>query len=131
MPIDLIREENGGVIFKGVGVVEGKEALSLNQGLYSSDEAISEIRYQLIDLTEVTEFNFSSSDMRKLAGSDRKAFMINPAMKVAIVAPDAFSFGMNRVYDSYVSDHLERVMLFKDLQSAREWLDEGEESPAS
>lgn len=124
MPFHPLFQDDGGVVCKGSGVVEGKDAYTMNAQLYSSDEAVKKIRYQIVDLTEITEFRITSDEIKGIASQDARAMKLNPNMYIAIVAPDPMSFGMNRMYQAYTAEGQDKVGVFRDLLQAKAWIAE-------
>lgn len=128
MPIDLLIQPDGGVIYHGSGTLTGQDLFPLEKELYASEESIRSLRYEIADLREVTEFCLSKSDMETLAFQDSHALRTNPSLKIAVVAPDAMTFGMNRMYEAYIAaDVEERVQVFSDMKEARAWIDQDED----
>jgi len=123
MPIHLHFQEDGGVIYKGTGIIEGKDIFTLEEQLYSSNESIKKIQYQIIDLTEVTDFRITRSEMKTLAYQDNISMKANPNMRIAIVATEALTFGMNRIYMAHIEEeHEDKVKVFKIFLQAKTWI---------
>lgn len=122
MPIKIEKKSDGGVIFNGSGKMEGSETVRFNKKLYSDPETIRSIRYQLVDLRQVTDFSATPSEMKVLARQDSEAFSINPEMIIAIVMSDDLAYGMNRIYAGYFQGNDESVRLFRDIEEAKTWI---------
>jgi len=125
MPIHLHFQDDGGVIYKGTGIIEAGDIFTLEEQLFSSDESIKKIQYQIIDLTEVTDFKITRSEMETLAYQDNISMKANPNMRIAIVATEALTFGMNRIYMAHIDEeHENKVEVFKNLLQAKIWIDD-------
>jgi hypothetical protein len=122
MPMTIDKLPDGGVIFHGSGIVMGSETISLNRNLYAESDPAHPIRYQIIDLLNVSDFAMTPSEMQVLARQDIEAFSMNPDMLIAIVMSDDLAYGMNRIYAAYFKGDDEAVCLFKNMQSAKDWI---------
>lgn len=122
MPVELKYRGDHGVVFACSGVVEAGEIRAVDASLNADTATLCRIPYQIVDLSAATDFRLSSADMRDLARSDAAALGLNSAMRIAIVAPDPLSYGMNRVYLAHLRTHQDRVRIFTDADEAFRWV---------
>ena len=89
--------DRNGVIWQYWGVVTGDELLESNQEIYG-DARFDEMKYQVVDLTEVERFDVSEDDMMVVAANDKAAARTNPNVRVAIIASDSTILQLSRIY---------------------------------
>ena len=89
--------KNGGILFKGKGFVSGNEIKEINDAIYGSPKNILKIKYQLWDLTNISEILVSNEDIEAFADQDAAAAKINSNMIIAIVASKDIIFGLSRM----------------------------------
>ncbi len=96
MPYTLSWESEG-VVFHFSGIVSDEDLLTSNADVYASPH-FPKLKYQIVDVSTIEEFDVSSSTMRSLASSDRIAAEMNPDVKVAIITSAPFMRGMANMY---------------------------------
>lgn len=104
-------------------IEEGRVTLAdmlANQERLLSDPEFDPGFDQLSDATLATDTDLSANNIRMLY--ERKTF--SPASRRAVVAPNAFTYGMARMLQSYVelSNNPSQVSVFRDRASALKWL---------
>ena len=87
-----------------------------------SEENIHTQNYQIIDFTNCSSFDLSSSDMQEIAIIDKEASKVNPDIKIAIIAPTDVAFGMSRVYEAYADETGFDIMVFRNSEDVEAWL---------
>lgn len=113
--------EEKGVRWKFSGEVTDQEMLDANKEFYDSP-VFYDMRYQIGDFLEVTDFKVSSDTVKVLARLDLEASEKNPNVKVAFVVTNVMIKGLTRMWDlSGGGTHWESSA-FEDEASAREWL---------
>jgi hypothetical protein len=77
---------------------------------------------QLLDFTQATRFDATSGQLRAIAAQP----LFARTSRRAIVAKNPTIFGLARMFESYrsISDIGERVMVFREVSEALEWLDQ-------
>ena len=65
MPFTYEDTKDGGILVKGKGVVSGNEIKEINNDIYRSPKNILKIKYQLWDLTDVSEVLISKTIFRR------------------------------------------------------------------
>ena len=102
------------------GRVTGEELLQSNREVYE-DERFRAIRYQLVDLSGVGQFDVSANDMAILAKSDHMASRTNPNVRVAVVAPNELMRMLSIYYESESPDSPWEQQIFDSLSEAQTW----------
>ena len=122
MPIELSFIENNGILFKGTGVLTGKDISTANEFIYESPGKIREIAYQLCDYTEIEKIDMSSDEIRILASQDEKAAKINPQMIIAVVGKEDIVFGLSRMWQAYADETAFETCVFRNIEDAKIWI---------
>ena len=87
-----------------------------------SEENVHIQNYQIIDFTNCSSFDLSSSDMQEIARIDKEASKINPNIRIAIIAPTDVAFGMSRVYEAYADETGFDIMVFRNSEVVEDWI---------
>ncbi|MCG8527086.1 MAG: hypothetical protein MI748_11935 [Opitutales bacterium] len=117
-----IQWEKKGVRWKFFGKVTSKETLASNMEIYGNSK-FDGIRYQIADFSDVTDFEFSSEDMKKIAYFDQAASKSNPRVKVALIAPTPKSKELLTQYAEYsgASASPWETRIFDSIREAEAW----------
>ncbi|UCD31295.1 MAG: hypothetical protein JSW04_12000 [Desulfobacterales bacterium] len=122
MPIQIKYIDDGiGVEFIGSGVVTGADIIAANKEIYSSKNFLRQ-KYQIIDRTKITDFRVSNEEIRIVADQDIAAASVNPNVIIALIATTDLQFGISRMYQAYVEDSGFLTEIFRDRNSAVEWI---------
>ncbi|MGB0416838.1 MAG: hypothetical protein ACPGKS_08320 [Coraliomargarita sp.] len=119
MPYSIKWTESG-VIWAYTGVLTGEELIESNLAIYS-DPRFGTIRYQIVDLRAVMEFQVLQSHMEKVAELDVKASVLNQSIKVAVVTNEVTGKHMNRTYSETVPESHWETKVFNDYLKACDW----------
>jgi hypothetical protein len=115
--------EAHGVHWRYWDSVSGEELIRSNLEIYG-DERFDTMKYQLVDLTGVSEFNVTRDEMLKIAAYDRAAALSNPRVRVAVVASNKAIKTLTQLYNAENTSSPWETRLFDSLQEARTWVDE-------
>jgi hypothetical protein len=119
------RWEPRGVVWKFAGRVTGHELLSANHEIYG-DARFDEMRYQIVDLTEVEVFDVTEEDMLVVAANDRAAARSRANVRVAVATADEMVRQLSEMYEGATSPSPWTQRVFDSVSAAREWIeDEG------
>ncbi|MDQ8195137.1 hypothetical protein QEH59_11925 [Coraliomargarita sp. SDUM461004] len=117
-----------GIIWTYSGTLTGEELLRSNFEIFG-DERFDDIRYQVVDLTAVTEVKVTEKHMRKIAHLDMAAARSNPRVKVAVVTTAKDGQFLSETYDRYTRGKSPwMTQLFTTLEEAATWLNTENES---
>lgn len=64
--------------------------------------------------------NLTSAQIQELADYAKSKFL--PASKVAVVAPEDFTFGLSRMYSAFRDQEQLEIEVFRTEQEAHDWL---------
>jgi hypothetical protein len=122
LPIEVKYIDDGcGVDWIANGVVTGEEIKNANRMIYSG-ERLSRMKYQLLDYTDVTEFDVSNEDIVEAAKQDIEASRTNPNILIAYVGADPLGYGLGRMWEAYVERSGFETRAFKDREEALAWI---------
>ena len=127
MPLKIKYLDDGlGVLFIGEGIVTGKDIISSNNQIFSSEEKMKKNKYGLIDYSKITQFEVSTPEVEIIASQDKKASEYIPDGVVAVVAKKDLVFGINRMWEIIVENTgLQwEIMVFRDREYAEAWIKE-------
>ncbi len=115
----VIYKEKRLVVTIEEGLVTFKDMVANHDRLLNDPDFDPEFN-QLSDASLATDTDLSSKNIRSLY--QRRVF--SPASRRAVVAPNAFTYGMARMLQSYVelSRASVSVQIFRDRASALKWL---------
>lgn len=115
--------EQQGVLFVFSGIVTDQDLLEANLDIYD-DPRFMDLRYEVANFLDVTEFNVTSDMIRKVADLDYAASKRNPNIAVAIVDTSAVIKGLANMWAYSGGAEVWESELFEDEVLAREWLGE-------
>jgi hypothetical protein len=129
MPIRIYYLEDGGVLAKCEGIVTGSEIKETNDQLYETEEKIRKILYQVVDFTGVEKLLVSNADIDIIVSQDKKAFEINPSMRIAVVSEQDLIFGLARMWEGKAYSPSFETKVFRKLEDAQEWINTKSREP--
>ncbi len=125
MPIEVRYLDNEiGISWLGGGGVTGQDLIDASKETFASEERLKQIRYALVDFTQIEGVSISPADIRKKAILDGGAASIAPDVVVALVAAGDLVFGLGRVWDAYVNGLSWQTKVFRSVAEAESWIDE-------
>lgn len=116
-----INWEKRGVFVEFKDNSTGKDVINIDNILYSYDK-FEKMKYQLWDFTDSKENVFSDEEMEIIGILDKSASIWNKSMLVAIVSNDRVFIESLEIYKKEISEIGWICEVFKDLKSARDWL---------
>jgi hypothetical protein len=125
MPIKLKNLDAGlGVVFIGEGIVTGEEIIRANRTVLSFGKKIRASKYCIIDYSNATKYDVSTSEIEVIATQDKEISEYVPEYLVAIVAKKNLEFGVSRMWETVVEAKGLKweTMVFKDRDDAEEWI---------
>ncbi|MEW5774595.1 MAG: hypothetical protein AB1916_13835 [Thermodesulfobacteriota bacterium] len=111
----------GGVIWTFSGVFTGEDAIQANLDIYG-DPRFDDLRYQIVDISQVERFNLPNEAVETAAAMDEAATLSNPRLIVAVVAPTGEALKAAESYKSAMSESRWKVRIFCSMEDAREWV---------
>ncbi|MFC1884524.1 hypothetical protein ACFL2O_07125 [Thermodesulfobacteriota bacterium] len=124
MPMELKYLPDGGVLMKADGFVTFKDIKGVNDEIYSTEEKILGISYQLCDFTNVKGFPLSSEEVKTIAEQDRYAAKINPKMIIATIGELDVIYGLSRMWQAFTDGSSIKTKVFRNMADAEKWIKE-------
>ena len=85
------------------------------------DKRFDDLAYKIIDLSSVTEFQFSESELKKIAYLDSAAARSNPRIKIAVITSTLEAEEIMQRYQKY-SNNTWQMKFFKSRPAADAWV---------
>jgi hypothetical protein len=80
------------------------------------------LRWQLLDFSGADALTLSPDDLQALADEDDRFTRKHPKFALAIVAPTPLSFGLSRMYETYVQEAVSESQIVKSRDEALAWV---------
>jgi hypothetical protein len=111
----------------------GADLIDIIAEVYSDEDRLKKLRYQLCDVTRVTELDMSNNDVKALIELEKKAVRINRDRMIAVTATSEITYGMARVWKSYMDVMVWDIksMIFRDREAAFLWFEGNSKMPES
>jgi hypothetical protein len=113
--------KNKGLRITFTGIVIGGELVQLARGVYG-DRRFDELRYHVMDFSQVESFDMTERETKNIAYMDMAAARSNPDTSVAIVAHQDIGRKLAQLYASYSEPSPWEIRIFDTLQEAEQWL---------
>lgn len=127
MPIEMKYLDDGrGVIYIGEGIVTGEDIISANRQFFSSKEIMTKNVYGLIDYSDITKFEVSTSELETIASQNEKASEYLTDGMIAVVATNDLVFGISRMWEALVENTgLQwEIVVLRAKEDAEAWIQE-------
>lgn len=127
MAVELIWEEKG-VWARFMGLASDHDLQQVNLDV-RSDPRFDTLNYGIVDFTDVTTLDFSTTAMRLVADHDVSASKRNPLLRLAVVGEQPLLMGMANIYRTVfdLRGGTWEQRHFATIDEARAWLtDEGQ-----
>ncbi len=124
MPIDIRILHNGrGILYLCHGTVNGKDFIDANNRLLRSRDRLKQVRYGIVDVTEIDDIQISESELLTITAQDKKmaAFVLSGVV-VAVIANDDLALRLARLWESFVEYTGWETMTFTMKWKARSWI---------
>jgi len=126
MPIDIKFLHDGvGILYHCHGTVTGKDFMEANKRTLSFKEHLKQVRYGLIDKTEVDDIHMTDSEMVTIMAQNKRiASLVPPGAIVAVITENDFELGLSRIWESFIEHTGWETMTFRARWQAESWLKE-------
>jgi len=118
MSIEYIINKERGIVFSKASGTMTDEATIVHRDQFSQDPLFKSSFWQLLDLTDVDDFQMTQKGIRILA--ERNPF--SEGSRRAIVAGNDITYGMARMYQLLTDQHAHDLTVFKNMDEAKAWL---------
>ncbi len=105
------------------GTVTSRTLLTFAQEVAALEAPAAVSRNLLTTFSGIDGWKLDSNEMRQYAEARAKTTLKNH-IKSAIVAPNDLDFGMARMFELMMQSQTIEVMVFRDEQAARQWLED-------
>jgi hypothetical protein len=119
MPIEL-KWSDKSVEFIGSGIVTGADCIDANRQVVS-DPRLTQLTYQIVDLSRVEKFDVSVVETQILSEMDQLAAEMVAGVRVAMVCPEKLIYGMSKIYAGHNSSSWQ-ISVFQTRSEAETWL---------
>lgn len=109
-----------GIIWTFYGKVTAEDLFNsqaTTHGLASFDD----FRYQILDMTNITEADFTVKDIERFAALDRAASKSNPHLKVAVATTHEEVAALSYLYESETTSSPWQTKVFPCSSEAMDW----------
>ncbi len=122
MPVRIEYTKDGiGVVLCHEGDVTCEELINSISNVYS-DERYLRLKYWIGDRTGCTKFLADANCLQRIADLNKKESLRNPGILLALVSPKDIQFGMSRMFQTISDDSLFQTKIFRNLETAKEWI---------
>ena len=108
---------------RGWGILRASDFQDLYCHLHADPAFVSDYR-SLVDLREVSEIAINSAGLNEAAATP----IYHPDTKRAIVVANDSVYAVAQTYAAFNKGMGQRMSIFRDLESAQTWLDQGKRS---
>lgn len=113
--------DNRGVVWTFYGVLTCDDVVQANLDIYG-DSRFDELRYQVVDISDVERFDVSADAMEVAASMDEVASLSNPHLVVAVVATGEEGVAVAEMYLADMKDTSWEVRIFPSMADAGAWI---------
>lgn len=110
-----------GIIWTFYGVVTAGDTRQASLDILG-DPRFVDLRYQIVDISNVEHFKLSSDDMDEAGALDEAATLSNLRIIVAVVAASDDAVKIAKMYQSAMRQAKWPVEIFRTMDDAREWI---------
>ena len=125
MPVEFKSLDHGmGMLFKGKGLLTGKELIDALSEIYRLEENTKEVKYVIADYTCAECIDVSYDEIDIIAEKHKNAAKTTPDKVVAVVASKDISFGLSRVWHAKLGDITWETTILRSKSEAELWIKE-------
>ena len=125
MPVTIHDVCSGrGALMLCTGKVLGSEVFNAKLPLEKQTERVSQWRFAVLDHSEATSVDYSSSDIQHLLKQDKGFFagMLADGFLIAIVSPQDHVFGISRMWQTMADQLHYEVLVARSREQADTWI---------
>ena len=117
-------DQGRGIQFTGSGHLTGDEMIASKHVLLADEPKLAQVRFAIVSLADVTQFEISTKEVHDLAALDKKIGGITPVVAVVVIAPRTHDFGMARMWETILDVPGWTSSVVRTRQEADAWLAE-------
>ena len=115
--------QGAGIVYWCYGVATSRELMRANEAALANPEVLRGMCFGLVDQTDVTEFDYGTTELRLVAEQDRKvAEFVAQGFLVAVVAPTDVGFGYSRMWQSIAEVTGWETLVVRTRAEADAWI---------
>jgi len=114
-------DEGRGVEILASDIVYGHEVIAANKEIADSKE-LAGLKFHIIDKSNCTEYNVSSSDIFEISKYDRFFMQYNPNIVMAIIESKSLRYSLSILWQCIVNRQDLKNKSFIDRASALRWI---------
>ena len=118
-----ILEDGRGVEVVAEGVVKGQQIIDAHSEIYDG-RYLKRQRFQIVDKSRCTEYNVTADEIEAIAELDKKASLVNPDIKIAVIESQNLQFSLTELWQAHLANSEFQTRSFRDRASAMAWLSE-------
>jgi hypothetical protein len=124
MPVSFVYAERGTVVvLVASGRTTGSDFIRASNEVLAQCDRAKNVRYALIDLCEISDFDVSAAEVRHVAELGRNSSKIDPrTIAVSIAVSKRAVLGMVRMWELLVNWDTWKVHVCDTLTEAEKWL---------
>lgn len=122
MPVKIETVQTNGVCFVGSGDLTGEDLYEANRKIYLTDDLIRKYDFQILNFLNVESLNVSYEMLEKMTAQDKRAYKVNPNIKIVCVADKENIFNIMKMWESFVTAESFEIKVVKTFEEAFEWL---------
>ena len=116
-----IKWEGKGIYWKVSGIVTAEDIFEIDKEI-NADPRYDDVRYQVIDLLDVTELNVKVHEVTQIASFDKASQLSNPRIKIAFVSTDETTQSLASLYSAESLNSPWETQIFDTFEDALEWV---------
>jgi hypothetical protein len=123
MPIEYsLTRDSHGAVYRSHGVLTGPDLLKAHKRTVANIRANRDLRYVLVDHSDVPDENVETASLRVLAEQlDEPLDLIGDAV-LAVVAPSDVLFGLSRMFETFAERENLSMLVTRERTEALAWL---------
>lgn len=121
--IEISYDHARGVLFTQSGEFDFDEVVETFLNLFG-DERFSHLKYWILDRTGVVNYSMTSEQVHKLCSMIQTASTINRDLVHIFISKTDLQYGMANVARFFIEETGWTVLNFRDLNTAKKWIDE-------
>jgi len=110
-----------GVEILASDIVYGHEVISANKEI-ASRKQLADVKFHIIDKSNCTEYNVSSTDLFEISNYDRIFKNANPDIIMAIVESKSLRYSLSQLWQQIVKKDNIKTSSFADRTAALNWI---------
>ncbi len=117
-----LTDNKNGLIYKSKGVICGSDFIRTEEDFFRDRTDLEDLKYVIIDHSEVTEINFSILELEKLASISRQRSKQYPIGFIAVLTNQNLIKTLSEIWGKYLGDIGWEYGIFREYTEMERWL---------